>query len=157
MTGKHGGEEKLSNVRQCSSERTPVLGIIQRRTTSCPTLPLLFDQAEQEAGVGIAPDGASGLISANTPKILGLPKMIPIGKMPEKNSDSADGAGARKSEEGTAISKNQDVKRKISNALSIGITGAKIASLFFTISSLVYSSSTETEALEVLDEDINDI
>ena len=162
MTGKHGREEKLCNVRQCLSGRIPASDIIQRRTISCPSMPLLYDQMGED-GVGTVPGEAGDLMSATTLKIqqerrksLGK-ALISEGedlKMLEKNS-IFNGAGARKTEEeDSAIQKNQTVKRKISNALSVGIMGAKIASLFFTISSLIYSTTYESEDL---DEDIDEI
>lgn len=151
MTGKRGEEEALLNTRRCLSGGTPVLGLIPRRAISCPSMWEVYDQAGTDGG-GIVPGGVLDPMSATILKTSRSRKTSTIGNV-TKISNLEDGAGARRSEEEAVISKCPNVKRKISNALTIGITGAKIASLFFTISSLIYSTSSEAD---VLDEDIDD-
>lgn len=148
-TEKHGDEGRQLPFRRCSSEKIPVLGTILKRRTSCPSeLPPYSPIAAD--GAGTAQADHSGQMSAITQKISEKQETASIGKTRKTNFLSReDGVGVTKEqEEGSVIQKRRDVKRKISGALTMGITGAKIASLFFTLSSLIYSSSAEIDALD---------
>lgn len=154
---KHGGDRRPSIAKLCSYERIPASDIIQRRTISLPSMSLLCDQV-QMAGGGIARAEASGLISATTPRVAGNQETPESGQTLPGNSsfkasNSLESNGVFvKSEEEDAIRKKGDVKRKISTALSAGIMGAKIASLFFTVYSVIFSlDNDETDDEEMLE------
>lgn len=145
MTEKHGEEEKLLNARQCLSEKTLALGTIQRRTISCPSMSLLYAQTAP-GGDGIAQEKVLDPKSATILRISGNQETGTNGKKLDMNSEG--GAGVKRLEEGAVTPNCQSVKRKISNALTIGITGAKIASLFFTISSILYQTNSDPDIIE---------
>lgn len=157
------GKEKHFNVEQCSFKGTQALDTTQKRSVSCPLLCPLYTQMETEHGDGVALKKVSTSPLTVTPSI--ITRMRKNGKTHEKTSFLTDlpdrdmkhkdnGAGASVEEEDSGISSRRDVKRKISNALNVGITAAKIASLFFTVSSLFYSATGETESV---DDDIDEI
>lgn len=152
-TGKHGGDGRPLITKLCSYERIPASDIIQRRTISLPSMSLLCDQVQMDGG-GTARAEASGLISATTPRAAGNQETPESGQTQPGNSsfkasNSLESNGVFvKSEEEDAIRKKGDVKRKISTALSAGIMGAKIASLFFTVYSVIFSLDDDETADE---------
>ena len=156
-----GGKKKHFNAEQCSSRKTQALDITQKISVSCPSLPHLSTQMVMEPGDGTARLQVSTSPITITPS---TSRTRRTGMMHEKTSfltDSPDqdmkckdnGAGVS-AEAACDTSMRRDVKRKISNALSLGLMGAKVASLFFTISSIIYSTAKETESV---DDDINEI
>jgi hypothetical protein len=134
MTGSHLKENSIVSGEQLESRESPHSDMILRRGISCPTI-----TTQQTAQ--ILKNGNIILQQENSLANPIIPKeTTQNGKKHQKNFRTT--ASAQKEEEADT-ERASNARKTMSNALTIGLIGAKVASFFFAVQSFIGEENTE--------------
>lgn len=134
MIGSHSKENSFVSGEQIESRESPHSDMILRRGISCPSI--TTQQTSQ-----ILKNGDIIFQQENSLANPIIPKEITRnGKKHQKNFRVT--ASVQKEEE-AVTERPSNVRKTMSNALTIGLIGAKVASFFFAVQSFIVEENTE--------------